>query len=249
MRKILIGSNALIKYVGAIREPKDVDYAVDVEASSGIQGEEWLYNPVLFEMEDGEVISAENLLSLKVSHLFFDINWDKHMYDVQQLLKAGHKWDDGKVEKLFTFFEGYLPKVRRSKLEMTKEDFFTNAVNYDVCEHDQLHEILTPTPAYKKILKDGCDVELDESRWWDLSFEEKCDVVFEETAVMAFERFKGDTYYKADYQKMLKKCIIQHFPRYIALFAIENYVSLLQPKVNYKQQIKDGLHKNQFCTV
>ena len=243
MKKILIGSTALQKYVPGIREPKDLDYAVDTEGPSGTAGVEFLYNPVLFEFEKEDTISAENLLNLKISHLFFDINWDKHMFDVQQLLKLGNKIDEYKIDKLFNFFEGYLPKVRMSNLDMSKEDFFTNAVNYDVCEHDQLHEVLTPTPAYKKLLRDGCEVELDPNKWLNLTFEEKCDVVFEETAVMAFERFKGDTYYKADFQKMLKKCIIQHFPRYIALFAIENYVLLMNPKINYKQQIKDGLQK------
>lgn len=104
MKKILIGSTALQKYVPGIREPKDLDYAVDTEGSSSIAGVEFLYNPVLFEFEKEDTISAENLLNLKISHLFFDINWDKHMFDVQQLLKLGNKIDEYKVDRLFNFF-------------------------------------------------------------------------------------------------------------------------------------------------
>lgn len=251
MRKILIGSHALNKYIENGRVPKDTDYAVDdAKAKSSEPGVEYLYNPVLFEYETSDVISASNLLNLKISHLFFDINWEKHMWDVQSLLKKGYELNPDQIQHFFSFFEEHLPKVRRSDLEMTKEDFFTNSVNYDVCEHDELHALLADTPAYQKLLREGCEVELDPEKWKALSFEEKCDVVFEETAVMAFERFKDPTtYFKADYQKMLKKCIISHFPRYIALFAIENYISLSQPKLNFKKHLNDELLKIKQCVV
>ena len=90
---------------------------------------------------------------------------------------------------------------------------------------------------YTKLLKEGCEVELDPSKWDLLTFEERCDVVFEETAVMSYERYKGLDY-RIGYKRQLKDNILKHFPVYIAVFAIENYPSLERPKYDYITKIR-----------
>lgn len=127
---------------------------------------------------------------------------------------------------------------------MSKEDFFTNAVNKDVVEHDILHTFINPVPMYTRLLKDGAEVELDLSKFERMSYEDKLEVVREETYVMAYERFKN-LYYKAAFKKMLKKCIIQHFPKEIAIFALTNYIELEIPKINFKNQIENGIKKSE----
>lgn len=246
MRKILIGSKALNYFYKGVREPNDTDYAVDQETSSGTEGVEYLYNPIIFKYTNQDICPPDLLLALKVSHLFWETNWDKHMFDVQYLLSKGWEIDRAFVKEMREFWNTYLPKVRRSDLAMDKESFFTNAINYDEHEHDFLHTLIAETPAYTKLLKDGCEVELDENKWLQLSHEEKLDVVFEETAVMAYERMKNLYFVKA-YQRMLKKCIISHFPDYIAIFAIENYKECLKPKFNFINTIQDGLQKSKRC--
>src|SRR5690349_8776189 len=181
MKKLIIGSTAIKYYFPDFtRTPHDLDYVVeDKTLFKKEQGIEYLENPVILKYQKDGYLSPSLMTSLKVSHLLWDINWDKHMYDLQFLLKKGYEWDLNLVRELREYWNEVLPKVRRSKLEQSKEEFFTNAVNNGVDEHDQLHLLIAEIPAYTKILKDGAEVELDFNKWDNLSFEEKCDVVSE----------------------------------------------------------------------
>lgn len=243
MKDLIIGSTAIKYYYPDFpREPKDIDIVV-LEKQKREGETEYLENPVIFKYQKEGYLKPNLLLSLKISHLFWDINWDKHLYDVQFLLSKGCKYDLDLICELRSFWDSFLPKIRRSKLEMDKQQFFTNGVNEDTEQHDYLHTLLNPTPMYTKLLRDNCEVELDESKWNNLSFEDKCDVVFEETAVMAFERYKT-TDYRIAYKRQLKDNIIKHFPFYIAIFAIENYKNLEKPKYNFKTKIENELQIN-----
>ena len=241
--ELIIGSTAIRYYFPDFnRNPKDIDVAV-LKDKPREGNKEFLINPVILKYQESGYLEPNLLLSLKISHLFWDINWDKHLYDVQFLLSKGCKYDLGLIQELRIFWDSYLPKVRRSRLEMNKEDFFTNNVNEDVEQHDYLHTLLADIPAYTKILKEGCEVELDENKWHALSLEEKCDVVFEETAVMAFERYKTVDY-RVAYKRQLKDNIIKHFPFYITIWSIENYKNLEKPKFNFKIKIENELQIN-----
>lgn len=244
---IIIGSTALKHHFeDYLRKPKDLDIVVrDGSKYQKEEGVEYLSNPILLKYEKGKYISPNMLLTLKLSHMFWDFNWDKHIYDVQFLLNKGCRYDIAILREFRAYWEQVLPKVKRSDLEQGKEEFFTNNVNEDVDQHDYLHTLINPIPMYTKLLKDGCEVELDENKWYNLSFEDKCEVVREETYVMAFERYKRTPYYQA-YNRQLKVNIQKHFPEYIALFAIENYIKLEKPKCNYKQIIENGLTAYEF---
>lgn len=249
MNKIIIGSTAMKYHFSDFnRVPKDLDYAVlnskEFKQSREI---EYLENPILFKYTNEEYIPPNMLLTLKISHLFWDINWDKHLWDIQFLLKKGCIIQMDLFNDLLQYWKDTKEKVRRSDLMMSKEDFFSNAINYDEHEHDHLHTLLNPIPMYTRILADGAEVELDESKFIKLSHEDKCAVVFEETAVMAYERYKKSNYNVA-FIRMLKKCIMQHFPIYIAIFAIENYIELHKPKYNFIETITNGLKQNQRST-
>jgi hypothetical protein len=243
MKELIIGSTAIKHYYPDFsREPKDVDIVV-LEQKSREGVKEYLVNPVILKYQNSGYLNPNLLLSLKISHLFWDINWEKHLFDVQFLLGKGCKYDLSLISELKFFWDSFLPKIRRSNLEMNKEQFFTNGVNETTEQHDYLHTLLNPTPAYTKILKEGCEVELDESKWKNLSFDEKHDVVFEETSVMSWERYKR-TDYRVAYKKQLKDNIIKHFPLYISLWAIENYKNLERPKYNFKTKIENELQIN-----
>ena len=225
------------------RIPKDIDYFTEKSCKSPIVGVELLKNPLFFKHSKNVILSPNEMLSLKISHLFWDFNWEKTMYDVQFLLKKGCTYDLDLLNKLKEYWTKVLPKIRRSELAQGKDDFFTNNINEDVDQHDKYHYILEEIPAFTKLLKDGAEVELDESKWDKLSFEEKCDVVFEEAAVMAFERYpKMD--YRRSYKKQLKDNIIKHYPEYIAIFAVVNYIKLEKPKYNFKIKLENGIKKD-----
>jgi len=243
MKELIIGSTAIKNYYPDFpREPKDIDIVVfDKQKREGVI--EFLENPVILKYQDSGYLKPDLMLSLKISHLFWDINWEKHLFDVQFLLGKGCKYNLSLINELRSFWDSFLPKIRRSRLEMNKEQFFTNSVNENTEQHDYLHILLNSVPMYTKLLKENCEVELDENKWQSLSFEEKCDVVFEETAVMAFERFKIIDY-RIAYKKQLKDNIIKHFPFYIELFTIQNYRNLEKPKYNFKTKIENELQIN-----
>lgn len=245
MKRILIGSCKMKElYPEFAREPKDVDFATDEECKSSVSYMEYLYNPVLCHYLGDEEIDGDEMLTLKVSHLFYPKDWDKHMWDVQFLLDRGHVVNPNLLNLLRDFWEDYLPKIRRSNLSMTKEDFFTNNVNEDTDQHDYLHTLLNPIPMYTRLLKDGSEVELDERKWHRLTQVEKDAVVFEETAVMAFERYSS-MHYKKAFARQLRDNIMKHFPIYIALHAIYNYKELHITNNNFIKTIQNGLKENQ----
>ena len=251
---IIIGSTAIKKHFPDFpREPKDLDYVLfeyqrfDVMPVKGI---EYLHNKVLSDLyhksgssdiPEKQLIDKDHLCTLKASHLCWDINWEKHMFDLQFLLKKGCKIDKDLFFKLYNFWNEYHSKNKRSDLKMSKDEFFTNAINYDIMEHDDLHLLINPVPTYTKVLKDGCEVELDEKKFYALSFEEKLDFVREEVYVMAYERWKHVDFRMA-YSRMLKKFIMNHAPTFSLIFIFENYIELHKPKINFIQTINKQLN-------
>lgn len=239
---MIIGSTALRYHFSDFkRTPNDLDIIVeDSSKYKKTKGIEYLENPIILKYENGEFISPNLLLSLKISHMFWDFNWDKHMLDIQFLLKKGCVYDLEIVKELIEYWKVIKPTMRRSELSKTKSDFFNNAININTNEHDYLHTLISEVPAYTKILKDSCDVELDENKWNRLTSDEKFDVIYEETYIMAYERYK-ETNYCVAYGKQLKDNIIKHFPLYISLFAIENYIKIIRPKIRYREIINNKL--------
>lgn len=238
MEQVIIGSTAIKHYFPDFnREPKDIDYAVaSMRGRKTSREVEYLLNPVILKYADSEILSPELLLALKMSHLRWDINWDKHMYDTQFLLAKGVTYSTDVLADLIVYWEGYHPTSKRSDLTLNKEDFFDNAINRNI-DHDLVHTFIAEVPAYTKVLKDGCDVEPDPYKFCSLSHEEKMDVISEEVMVMAWERFPN-IYYKKAYHRMLKKYIISHVPEFAYEFAIKNYIDL-KPKFDFKKLIDE----------
>ena len=157
-------------------------------------------------------------------------------------MERGHKHNEKMLQEFIKYWEQTKEPIKRSDLEMSKEEFFTNAVNKDVVEHDILHTFLNPVPMYTRLLAEDKEVELDMSKWQNMSHEDKLEVVREETMVMAFERYK-DLYYKKGFSRQLKNCIMRHFPKEISIFALLNYKELEVPKYNFIKTIEDGLRE------
>lgn len=240
-KELIIGSTAIKHHFPDFnRTPKDLDIAVsDVKGYVNKRGIEYLENPIIFKYSnDDEFISKDLLLSLKMSHLFFDINWNKHMYDVQFLLDKGCKYDEQAIFDLYDFWKQY-HRSKRSDLNMTKEKFFTNKVNYDEHEHDDLHKIINSEPLYLSILKDGEEVLTCPDKFSQLSYEDKLELVREEVYVMAYERFRNDHFLIA-HNRMLNKFIMQHVPLWMFTFTVENYKKLIRAKINFIELINNN---------
>lgn len=241
---IIIGSTAIKHWFPDFnREPKDLDIAYDLMLPTiKKEGAEYLENPILFKYSKakaGEFLEPHLLLTLKMSHIFWNIKFDQHMFDIQFLLQKGVKYDIVILKELYEYWQTVHGKNTRSDLKMTKDDFFDNALKE--FDHDHLHTLLNPTPTYLSMLKDGCEVEIDEEKFAKASFQDKENLVREEVENMAFERFRH-LGYKHAYSKMLRKYLISHAPLWnIALFTIENWILLHKPNRNFVQLIEEQL--------
>jgi len=244
MKKYLIGSQALKQFFPNLkREPKDFDYLVETKMPTNNQNgivEEYHENPVLFKYLSENELTPDVLYTLKVSHIFWDIFWDKHMFDIVFLKENGAKLIRPLFDELYEYWNVFHTKNKRSNLDMSAKDFFNNALK--TYNHDLLHTYITPNPTYFKVLKDGAEVDVDENKFNNLTFDEKVDLVREEVYVMAFERlFNRD--YRVAYAWMLKKFIREHAPMWEALFIIENYRHIQRCPINYVKIIKDRIEQ------
>jgi len=258
----------MINYIGSVaikhwypdftREPNDIDILHKDNASylstkgnhrqiiidGKLKRIEDHYIPALskYMIEYDGYLHPNILLTLKVSHIFWDIFWDKTMWDIQFLLKKGHKIMPNLFCELYEYWNTVHTKNVRSKLDMTAEDFFDNALT---CEysHDWLHTLIQDYPTFNKVLKDGAEVEVDESKFNNLTFEDKCNLVTEEVMIMAYERY-GNMDYRRAYGRMLKKFIMNHAPIWEALFIIKNYNILYRPNFNYINHINNKIKEN-----
>jgi len=247
---ILIGSKAIKHWFPDFpREPKDTDYIIDSnESKKGFtlqknEGKtEYLYNPILHEYNYGfPICMPNNLYTLKMSHLFWDLNWEKHEWDATWLREKGCSLNRPLFDKLYNYFNILHGKNKRSDLKMSASDFFDNALTcpYD---HDWLHTLLNPIPTFNKVLKDGMEVEVDEEKFNSLSKEEKEALVREEVEIMAFERWPNIDH-RAAYGRMLKKFIISHAPMWEAIWILENYKYLCMPKHNFIKYLNEKINE------
>jgi hypothetical protein len=239
---MIIGSSAIRYWFPEFnREPKDVDiikdmYTFDYKSEKRV---EWLENSFLknYYTKPITIIPPDDLLSLKISHLFWDLpnnSWEKHIYDVNFLLEKGCKLNHSLFWKLYYYWETVHGKRKTSDLNMSAKEFFNNVISYDM-KHDDVHELLVThpyfknnPPTYKKILKDGSEVDVCMDKFNYLSEIEKFNVVFEEVAVMSLEnRFPKELHWKAKYQRMLKKFILNHCKIEEGLWIIQNHKNLL----------------------
>lgn len=245
MEKHLIGSN-LLKYWFPDeykRTPKDIDYLVeDASIFPKEKGVEYMENPVLLDyIRWTGGLDESAYKSLKMSHIFWDTGWSKHIYDIQFMNDMNIKYNRELFYDLFGYWWEFHGAIHRSDLDMSADQFFNNAsdLTYD---HDQLHLILKDPPTYTKVLKDGAEVDVDEDKFLALSFEEKCDLVREEVYVMAYERKGKRDWYQA-YTWMLKKFIQLHAPLWESVFILENYTELSKPTINYFKVLENGINQ------
>lgn len=258
---VIIGSKAIKHYFPDFpREPKDIDIICNDTTEECInnrwdelmliKGEkriERLSNPILLERYSHNksnllvCLSTNDIYTLKISHMFWDIKWNKHMFDIVFLTKKGCNFDENLFWDLYKYWEEKHGKRKTSDLTKSTDTFFNNALKkYD---HDYLHTIINLNPLYKRILVEDDKVTTSQSKWENLTRQEKLDLIREECYVMAFERL-ADRDYRTAYSWQLKQLILHHLPLWQAIFAIENYDKLRKPIINYKEKIENELSRN-----
>lgn len=242
---IVIGSTAIKHHFPDFpREPKDKDYAkLDGEAMKNKEREEYPI-PFLCVRHKGysngdQYATPDELYTLKVSHLFWDINWDKHIFDAVFLKKKGCRIDEDLLLKLYKLWTTVHGPKQVADYNKSAEDFFDNALKQEY-DHDEIHKILKNPPTFHKVLID--EVNVSKEKFKALSEEEKLDLIREEVYVMAWERQAGRNY-KSAYMWMLKDFILRHAPVYQARHIIEHYDELRLPEFNYIEKINHELSR------
>lgn len=239
---MIIGSYAIKNiFPNFKRNPKDVDYISKIHLlENNLLRFEKLENPILEEYYNYNLpkfIGMDELYTLKLSHSFWDLpnnSWQKHVFDINFLKENGCKFIPILFWKLFNYWEIIHGKRKSSNLSMTSEEFFNNKISYQF-KHDDLHEILVQHPyfngtypTYKKLLKEGEEVDVCMEKFDNLSYVDKFNVVFEEVAVMSIEnRFPKEMYWKEKYSKMLKKFIISHCKIEEGIWILQHHKELL----------------------
>lgn len=243
MTTLIIGSTALNHWFKDYnRQPKDIDIAVDSKKLylSRNKKVEFLYNPIITKYKEGKYLSPELILTLKVSHLFWNINWDKHMWDTQFLLSKGYKINKKICKELYKFWNGNVHRKRHTNFNMSKDEFFTTNIDY-LIPHDDLHLLVNPNPTYLKVLQG--EVKVSKSKLEQLNYEDKFNLFKEEVYVMGYERYRNLPTFRHVQRKMLRHYITQNAPFDGGIFVIENYVKYLSLDFDFIKDINSKIHE------
>lgn len=203
MPTLVIGSTAMRGWGIGNRTPKDLDVFSDDPGA----GDDVFWHEALRPWIDSitpsgcgfTYASPDDLYTIKVSHAQWDLKnntWDKHVYDIVQLKRAGAKLDLDLHKLLYGVWEETHGK-KIMDLNQDKSEFFDDAVRrtYD---HDSLHDSVAygDLPIYTEVLKDGAEVDIDMKKMKALPLNRFVDLIKEEIFVTALERIVVPKDYK-----------------------------------------------------
>lgn len=262
IKEIVIGSYVLTPYYSIKTKPKDLDILtndlyyetmceryknrgekVEIHKNNKIFDILKETIPILPNLSNEiGIISPKTLYTLKASHMFWDIKWDKHLSHIVSIKeKSNFNIIESLFYKLYNVWVEIHGEPKRSKLKMSSKEFFERNVLDLETDHDYLHTLLKDVPTYTKILKDGEEVDVCEEKFNKLSFKEKIDLVKEEVYVMGYERYKH-LHYKVAYIKMLKKFVRSHAPLWEAIFILENFKELSRDNFDFITYLNEKLN-------
>ena len=209
--KVYVGSTALKYHISNWRTPKDLDIWTD--EGDNIKGDVSIVPLTILSKlrhKNGYVI-PDDILTIKMSHLGWDIKFEKHKKDRLHLLYLGYKVNLPLYNTLVKWWKDVHHNKPYLSLYKSKDKFFNDYVEY-IYDHDYLHELAAgkSEPIYKKCLKEGEQVAIDKTKFNQLSFLDQIRMFKEEIAVIACERWllnpksKIDNFRKAWYYSLRK---------------------------------------------
>lgn len=197
---------------------------------------------LIFEMnKSGKLVDPDIAYVIKLSHLSWDINWNKHSEMCCFLSrKFPNIMQDQNMRKLYDALYKHHETVygkKKVSMNMSNEEFFADAVSrkYD---HDFLHSLIAieKEPAYKQFLVDPNKPLFDNNKFINAGDVDKMSCALEETLVIAIERYDFMNSYtdkvksKISIKKALKNLITSMTSGEFNLFLKMNYADLLFSK-------------------
>lgn len=247
MRMMIVGSHALKALGVCNREPKDIDLWTDVDVSqmTSAQGKlDVFWHESLADIVPDSLHaclpSKDLMYTMKLSHSHWELpngSWNKHVYDMMQLKKAGAKLDMGAYKVLYKVWEELHGK-KKMNLDQDKTEFFDDAVRR-MYDHDSLHDSVAfgDHPIYTEILKDGATVDVDPVKLWGMSHQRRVQLFVEEICVTALERIVVPKNYKcspgAAYLWALRRTITSLTKGRSSRFILENMEEFIKPDPDY----------------
>lgn len=214
---MIVGSTAAKYWSADFRKDKksDLDIWTSEKPKSTCKGIDLVVMPkdIMDSFEGASksvgLATLNDLATIKLSHLPYDIFWFKHKSDFLVLTqKYGAIINEKLLEKLSVYWKEKFGNKSYLSLYKTKDKFFDDYVQkkYD---HDWLHEqvALYDEPLYKKCLKDGEQVAIDKLKFEALTFEEQLQMFREEVSVIALERWVIPSNFKIAYQEAYSKSL------------------------------------------
>jgi hypothetical protein len=247
--KMLIGSQAAKYWFSDFpRQPKDIDYISEEE----INDSDSKFCPsfkYLLEKYPVKIASPEILYTLKVSHSFWDIKWDKTVFDIRFFQSKGIKLN----EELFYILYKDCEKrygVKKAYLNKSNESFFEDGVERKYI-HDDIHRAISyyEQPLYEKIKNDNTKALTSKELFLNLSLEDKIKLCEEEIFVTALERFLIPKNFnippKVAYLKACKSLIVSMSKGWFPKFIVENYLDISKNNdynfiVKFKKALNEG---------
>lgn len=245
--RIVVGSQALDLNGCCPRQPVDVDVWTDETHTKEpkIKGVELSSVPIEIlqliptkeayvrlgedyeSLECCNIASADTIYTIKLSHIIYDIHWDKTVADVIYLQRIGCKLIPELHTKLCEFWKTVHGNKEFLNLNRTKEEFFNDYVKKEY-DHDWLHEIVAESnvPLYTKCLKDNQEVLIDHEKFKLLSKPNQIRLFREEMWVIALERWLIPTNFKIPvykaYRFALRKTATKLTKGWATQFIIDN---------------------------
>lgn len=240
-REIIIGSRAARYWFKDFpRECNDFDVIAKKPPEDRTRKVEYHWSPAFEWLLSHEryVASPDALYTIKVSHSFWDLHWDKTMFDIQFLKSKGCKV----IEDFYKLLYEDWTKIHGPKkvnLNVSNEEFFNKYVNraYD---HDSIHKAIAyyDVPMFTKLKKDQSKAWIDRDLFEKLSYYDKIRTCREEIYVIALERDlipSGFTVNPAiAYKRAAKSLITRMSKGWFPRFMVENWDELRKTDHHYK---------------
>lgn len=182
-------------------------------------------------------VDPDFLYTIKISHLSWNINWDKHMRSAIYLQEKGCKLDKELYDSLMPAWNRIHGK-KSVKMSVKNSDFFKENI-YRKYNHEFLHDQFAfyTRPLNERIRKDLDSPLCSEELWNLLSFEDKIKCALEEIYVLSAERYifvqENKMHWKLEHAvtRTLKNMITSTTSGWFCTFLKENFNLLRTHKV------------------
>jgi hypothetical protein len=203
---------------------------------------------------DYHVATPKTLYLLKKSHIVFNIHWEKNIYDYLFLKDKCQTYflPDWWNEALRLRFKEIQTRTGKKEMnfDLDNSEFFKKSEKFinRAVEHDSLHyaTCFYDKPLFLLAKDDTSRAELSKEKVRQMSHLHKIQMIQEESMALALERYiipcmlqKQPYNALAAYQKTASKMVYHYLPMFLRYFAADNFVEILDLKVDYVQKFLD----------